>query len=124
MLQQAREESDARASVYHSEREGHTAHVTCRLGDTRSRMSRHKRKTSRDMVRSRERPVANERRRSEKAARNRVSHRREQDAVHILDMEKQQVSAREGFAPMCVLMAPASRSGKFGRCGEVHPLMQ
>ena len=59
-----------------------------------------------------------------RTGRNRVSHRREQDAVHIPDLEKQQVSAREGFAPMCVLMAPASRSGKFGRCGEVHPLMQ
>ena len=27
------------------------------------------------------------------------------------------------FAPTCVLMAPASRSGKFGRRGELHPLM-
>ena len=109
LLQQAREESDARASVYHSEREGHNAHITCRLGDTRSRMSWHKRQTSWDTVRSRERPVANERRRSEKAARNRISHRREQDAVHILTWRNN----REGFAPMCVLMAPASRSGKF-----------
>ena len=49
-------------------------------------------------------------------AANRVSHHREQEAVQIQDMAKQQVVAREGFAPTCVLMAPASRSGKFSRC--------
>ena len=66
LLQQAREESDARARVHPSEREWHTAHVSCRLRDTRSRMSRYERTTCRDMVHSRERPVADERRRTEK----------------------------------------------------------
>ena len=64
LLQQSRKESDARTSVYHSERD---TPLTLRLGSGKPGAGlRYKRKTSRDMARSRESPVASEKRRTEK----------------------------------------------------------
>ena len=87
-------------------------------------MSRYERKTSRDMVCSRERPVADERRRLEK----------QQQIEFLIPANKKQfmfkiwrnnkLQQEKVSATKCVFMAPASRSGVCDRCGELHPLMQ
>ena len=87
-------------------------------------MSRYERKTCRDMVHSRERPVADEKMRTEKQwqlefliAANKKNFIFQTWRINKLQHEKV-------FVATCVLKAPASRSGVCARCGELHALMQ
>ena len=73
----SREESDDRASVYHSERED--TPLTLLVGSGRSK----------------ERPITNKKRRTEKQEQIEFLHHREQVAVHIEKLAKQQVAERE-----------------------------
>ena len=86
-------------------------------------MSRYERKTSRDMVRSRERPVADERRRTEKQQHVEFLIAGNKKQFIFKTWRNNKLQQEKVFAPTCVLMAPASRSSKYGRCGELHPLM-
>ena len=96
LQQEPPEESDARASVYRSERED--TPPTSLVGSGKlgaGVLSRYKRKASRDMIRSRERTVANERRRTERQEQMEFLHRCEREVVRIAEMAKQQVAATE-----------------------------
>ena len=87
------EERDAQASVYHSKRGDTRLTLFVGSGEPEAEeLLRNERKTSRDSVRSRERQVADERRRTQGQEQTELLHRREQEALRVEELAKQNVA--------------------------------